>query len=137
MEKVTSAAQALQSQADSVPGLEARITQLESDAAAADEALAAARSEVAAALQKAEADAAAAPVLASERDAEALQQVQRLTARVAELESGTAASGAQPTDVAADAASVPGVSSAADKAAPDNAGAEAAAQQDDQQVTAL
>lgn len=94
VEKVTSAAHALQSRADSVPGLEERIAQLEAEAAAADETLAGARAEAATALEKAEADSATAGGAADARQSEALQQVERLTARVAELETGPAPSAA-------------------------------------------
>ena len=59
VEKVSSAAQALQARADSVPALERQVTELEAAAAAAEAQLAGARAEAAAALQRA--DAAAPP----------------------------------------------------------------------------
>ena len=59
MEKVSSAAKALQARADRVPALEQQVMQLKTAAAAADEALAGARAETAAALQRAEKAAAA------------------------------------------------------------------------------
>lgn len=68
MEKVSSAAQALQARADGVPALERRVAQLEAAAVAADEALAGARAEAAAALQRAEKAEAASPSGGSGRD---------------------------------------------------------------------
>ena len=68
VEKVSSAAQALQARADSVPALERRVAQLEGAAVAADEQLAGAQAETAAALQRAEKAEAAVPPEGSGKD---------------------------------------------------------------------
>jgi hypothetical protein len=77
VEKVSSAAQALQARADGVPALEQQIMQLKTAAAAAEDELAGARAETAAALQRAEKAEAAPPSGGSGKDdaaAEADQQ---------------------------------------------------------------